>query len=114
MIDCDLQALYAFPLDVGNIKAITPPDTSVTLLKLLWCPLRTFAKIDAEGDKRHPLYRYLKENFPGVFGAETTKQNGNTFLVDRNGQIVKRYAPSSESEANAAETKKPHLKDTAC
>ncbi len=62
-----------------------------------------FAKIDVNGEKTHPLYRYLKTNAPGVLGSEAIKWNFTKFLVDRNGQIVKRYAPSSQPEAIAAE-----------
>lgn len=50
-----------------------------------------FAKIDVNGDNAHPLYRYLKGERPGVLGTEAIKWNFTKFLVDKDGNVVKRY-----------------------
>lgn len=52
-----------------------------------------FAKIDVNGENTHPLYRYLKGEKPGIFGTEAIKWNFTKFLVNPEGQVVKRYAP---------------------
>ncbi|MEA1982777.1 MAG: glutathione peroxidase [Campylobacterota bacterium] len=53
-----------------------------------------FAKINVNGDDTHPLYRYLKDNADG-FITDTIKWNFTKFLVDKNGQVIKRYSPST-------------------
>ena len=52
-----------------------------------------FAKVDVNGDDAHPLFRHLKAEAPGILGSEGIKWNFTKFLVDRQGQVVKRYAP---------------------
>ncbi len=60
-----------------------------------------FAKIDVNGDKAHALYRHLKKSAPGVLGSEAIKWNFTKFLVDRQGQVIARYAPATTPEAIA-------------
>ncbi len=55
-----------------------------------------FSKIDVNGANTHPLYRYLKANSSGIMGTDLIKWNFTKFLVDREGKVVKRYAPSTE------------------
>ena len=57
-----------------------------------------FAKIDVNGDKAHPLYRLLKSRRRGLFGTPSIKWNFTKFLVDPEGAVVKRYAPSVRPE----------------
>lgn len=64
-----------------------------------------FAKIDVNGANSHPLYRYLKENAPGILGSEIIKWNFTKFLIDKNGNVVRRYAPSTTPEAIEADIK---------
>ncbi|KAG0194680.1 hypothetical protein DFQ28_007826 [Apophysomyces sp. BC1034] len=58
-----------------------------------------FDKIDVNGPNAHPLYRYLTEETPGWLGIEAIKWNFTKFLIDRDGGIVKRYAPVTKPEA---------------
>ena len=51
-----------------------------------------FARIDVNGDDAHPLYRFLKEAAPGVPGSKAIKWNFTKFLIDRDGNVVRRYA----------------------
>ena len=53
-----------------------------------------FAKIEVNGARTHPLYLWLKGEKAGVFGTEAIKWNFTKFLVDRAGQVVKRFAPA--------------------
>jgi glutathione peroxidase len=45
------------------------------------------------GDAAHPLYRWLKEQAPGVLGTEGIKWNFTKFLIDRSGKVAGRFAP---------------------
>lgn len=54
-----------------------------------------FAKIDVNGDATHPLYKFLKANANGILGSESIKWNFTKFLVDREGNVIKRYAPAT-------------------
>ncbi|MFC5427765.1 glutathione peroxidase [Paraburkholderia denitrificans] len=65
-----------------------------------------FDKIDVNGANAHPLYRWLTGEAPGVLGLEAVKWNFTKFLVDRNGNVVKRYAPLTKPEAIAADIEK--------
>jgi len=58
-----------------------------------------FAKIEVNGKHTHPLYQYLKEAKPGVLGTEAIKWNFTKFLVDRSGQVVRRYGPAEKPES---------------
>ncbi|NNG25859.1 glutathione peroxidase [Telluria aromaticivorans] len=54
-----------------------------------------FAKVDVNGDEAHPLFKHLKGEKPGVLGTEAIKWNFTKFLVGRDGEVVKRYAPAT-------------------
>ncbi|MNJ92753.1 Hydroperoxy fatty acid reductase gpx1 [compost metagenome] len=54
------------------------------------------SKIDVNGDKADPLYKWLKESAPGFLGTEMIKWNFTKFLVGKDGQVIKRYAPQDE------------------
>ena len=58
-----------------------------------------FDKVEVKGPNAHPLYRYLTGEAPGLLGIEVIKWNFTKFLVDRRGDIVKRYAPLTKPEA---------------
>ena len=58
-----------------------------------------FAKIDVNGPSASPLYDWLKSTAAGVLGSEAIKWNFTKFLVDRNGTVVDRFAPTIEPEA---------------
>lgn len=52
-----------------------------------------FGKIKVNGDEEHPLYTYLKKEKGSIFGSKI-KWNFTKFVVDRNGNVIKRYAPT--------------------
>jgi glutathione peroxidase len=58
-----------------------------------------FAKIDVNGERAHPLFRYLQQEKPGLLGSEAIKWNFTKFLVDRHGHVVDRFAPSTKPES---------------
>ncbi|MBS0376544.1 MAG: glutathione peroxidase [Proteobacteria bacterium] len=57
-----------------------------------------FAKIEVNGPNAHPLYRELKQAATGVLGTEAIKWNFTKFLVDKEGRVVRRYAPTDRPE----------------
>lgn len=54
-----------------------------------------FEKIKVNGDEAHPLFKHLKDNAPGILGSKAIKWNFTKFLIDQNGNIVKRYSPQT-------------------
>ncbi|SEA37926.1 glutathione peroxidase [Microbulbifer marinus] len=58
-----------------------------------------YAKLDVNGDGAHPLFVQLKKQAPGILGTEGIKWNFTKFLVNRDGQVVKRFAPKDKPEA---------------
>ncbi len=52
-----------------------------------------FAKIDVNGAKASPLFDWLKSATPGLLGSRAIKWNFTKFLVDRQGNAVRRFAP---------------------
>ncbi|SRR5690606_18143253 len=63
-----------------------------------------FDKINVNGDTAHPLYRWLKKEAPGVLGSERIKWNFTKFLIDREGRVAARFAPTTKPEEL-----KPHI-----
>ncbi len=57
-----------------------------------------FAKIEVNGKHTHPLYQYLKKAAPGVFGSERIKWNFTKFLINREGKVISRFAPTTKPE----------------
>lgn len=58
-----------------------------------------FEKIDVNGEDTHPLYKFLKNELPGVLGSQKIKWNFTKFLIDAQGNPVKRYAPIDKPES---------------
>ena len=59
------------------------------------------AKIDVNGGDAHPLYQWLSSEAPGLLGTKAIKWNFTKFLVDKNGQVIKRYAPTDTPKSMA-------------
>jgi glutathione peroxidase len=57
-----------------------------------------FDKIDVNGNNAHPLYQYLRREKSGLLGS-SIKWNFTKFLIDRSGQVVGRYAPTTTPES---------------
>lgn len=55
-----------------------------------------FEKIDVNGANAHPIYQFLTKSAPGILGTEGIKWNFTKFLVDGNGNVVKRYASATD------------------
>ena len=58
-----------------------------------------FAKVDVNGPAADPLFERLKADAPGLLGLKSIKWNFTKFLVDREGRVTARYAPTTKPEA---------------
>lgn len=100
-----LEALYQKYKDQGLVIVGFPcdqfghqePGTDAEIAE--FCRLNhgvTFplmSKIEVNGDNAHPIYKYLKRVAKGAFGS-AIKWNFTKFLISRDGETVKRYAPA--------------------
>jgi glutathione peroxidase len=59
------------------------------------------AKIDVNGGDAHPLYKWLSSEAPGLLGTKAIKWNFTKFLVGKDGQVLKRYAPTDTPKSMA-------------
>ncbi|MGV2842275.1 glutathione peroxidase [Aeromonas hydrophila] len=57
------------------------------------------AKCEVNGEQAHPFYQWLKKEQPGLLGLENVKWNFTKFLIDRDGKVVARFAPTSKPES---------------
>jgi glutathione peroxidase len=64
------------------------------------------AKIDVNGANASPLYGWLKTEAKGLMGSTAIKWNFTKFLIDREGNVVKRYGPTDKPEAIAKDIEK--------
>lgn len=64
-----------------------------------------FAKIKVNGDDAHPIFKYLREEKSGTFGNKI-KWNFTKFLLDKNGKVVERYAPTTSPEKMTSDIEK--------
>jgi glutathione peroxidase len=65
-----------------------------------------FEKADVNGEKAHPLFKYIKHAAPGILGTEAIKWNFTKFLVDRQGQVVRRYGSADDPASIANDIQK--------
>ena len=55
-----------------------------------------FAKVDVNGDDAHPLFEWLREEKSGLLPGNGIKWNFTKFLIGRDGQVIKRFSPTTE------------------
>jgi glutathione peroxidase len=61
------------------------------------------AKVDVNGEHAHPLWKWLTEEKPGLLGTKSIKWNFTKFLVGKDGQVIKRYAPTDTPQSMRAD-----------
>ena len=57
------------------------------------------AKVKVNGADAHPVWKWLKAEAPGMLGTEAIKWNFTKFLVGKDGQVIRRYAPNDSPES---------------
>ena len=60
-------------------------------------------KVKVNGADAHPLWTWLTAEAPGILGTKAIKWNFTKFLIGRDGQVVKRYAPTDKPESLGAD-----------
>ena len=63
-------------------------------------------KVEVNGDDASPLFDWMKEEAKGLFGSTSIKWNFTKFLIDRDGNVVRRYAPNDRPERIAKDIEK--------
>ena len=53
-------------------------------------------KVDVNGDNADPVFQHLKNEAPGILGTKMIKWNFTKFLINKNGEVINRYAPNTE------------------
>ena len=76
------------PGDDASIQSFCSLNYSVTF--------PVMKKIEVNGSAASPLYKYLKAQAPGLFGTKAIKWNFTKFLVNKDGEVIKRYSPNTE------------------
>jgi glutathione peroxidase len=57
------------------------------------------SKIEVNGADAEPLYKHLKKEKPGLLGSQAIKWNFTKFLVDKEGSVVSRHAPTEKPDS---------------
>ena len=57
------------------------------------------AKVEVNGERAEPLYEHLKAEKPGLLGTKGIKWNFTKFLIDKDGKVAGRYAPTDKPES---------------
>jgi glutathione peroxidase len=92
-------AVLGFPCNqFGKQEPGTEAEIGAFCEKNFGVTFPMFAKVDVNGEDAHPLFKYLKKEKPGVLGTEGIKWNFTKFLVNKNGDVVQRYAPQTKPE----------------
>jgi glutathione peroxidase len=88
--------ILGFPCDQFNNQEFDNIEETTQFCQLNYgVTFPIFAKIDVNGENTDPLFTFLKEQKKGLL-SKNIKWNFTKFLVDQNGQVVERYAPTTE------------------
>ncbi|MBQ6540708.1 MAG: glutathione peroxidase [Oscillospiraceae bacterium] len=103
--NADGLEILDFPCNQFGNQAPGTEDEIVSFCKLNYgVSFKQFAKIEVNGDNEAPLYTYLKSQQGGVLGSRI-KWNFTKFLVDRDGNVIDRFAPTVTPEKIEAKIK---------
>jgi glutathione peroxidase len=98
--------ILGFPCDQFNNQEFDNMEETTEFCQINFgVSFPIFAKIDVNGENADPLFSFLKEQKKGLL-SKAIKWNFTKFLVDRNGQVVERYAPTTEPNKIEADLKK--------
>lgn len=86
------------PGDAAEIQSFCERNYQITF--------HLFAKVEVNGENAHPLFVLLKQSAPGLLGTESIKWNFTKFLVDREGKVYGRYAPTTKPKDLVADIEK--------
>jgi glutathione peroxidase len=96
-------SVIGFPCNQFGAQEPGGPDEIATFCERNYAVTFPLAeRIDVKGPDAHPLYRHLTAAAPGILGTEVIKWNFTKFLVDREGRVVARFAPTTKPEELAS------------
>lgn len=88
--------ILGFPCNqFGNQEPLSSVEAAQSCQLNFGVTFPMFAKINVNGENAHPLFTYLKKQTKGFLG-EDIKWNFTKFLINRNGDVVHRFAPTTE------------------
>ncbi|HEX7812911.1 MAG TPA: glutathione peroxidase [Burkholderiales bacterium] len=98
--------VLCFPCNqFGKQEPGSPTDIATFCQRHYGVSFQMFDKIDVNGERAHPLFKWLKSEKPGFLGTQAIKWNFTKFLVDRHGRVVKRFASFTKPAALAGDIK---------
>jgi glutathione peroxidase len=91
--------ILAFPCNqFGEQEPGTDSEIKLFCERTFHTTFPIFSKLEVNGPNTDPLYAHLKKEAGGFLGFADIKWNFTKFLVDKNGKVVKRYAPMTTPE----------------
>ena len=91
--------VLGFPCDqFGHQNPESDEDTAVFCERNFGVTFPLFSEIDVNGDNAHPLNQWLKSEKSGVLGSTKIKWNFTKFLINAEGNVVKRYGSTTAPE----------------
>ena len=88
--------VLGFPCDQFNNQEFDSIEETMNFCQMNYgVTFPIYAKVDVNGENAHPLFKFLKNEKSGVLSNEI-KWNFTKFLIDREGKVVKRYAPTTK------------------
>ncbi len=98
--------LLAFPCDQFGHQEPGSDDEIKSFCEMNYgVEFPVFSKVDVNGDAASPVFKYLKKEKGGLLG-DSIKWNFTKFLVDKQGKVVERYAPTTPPERIAGDIEK--------
>lgn len=99
--------VVAFPCNQFGAQEPGDADEIANFCKLTYdVSFPVMKKIDVNGDNASPLYDWMKAEAPGLLGSKGVKWNFTKFLIDRDGKVVRRYAPADKPAGLAKDIEK--------
>lgn len=103
----DKLAIVAFPCNQFGAQEPGNAEEIANFCSLTYdVTFPVMAKIDVNGDGADPLYKHLKDAKPGIMGLKSIKWNFTKFLVDKDGKVVSRHAPTETPASLQADIEK--------
>jgi glutathione peroxidase len=88
--------ILGFPCDQFNNQEFDTIEETTQFCQMNYgVTFPIFSKIDVNGENADPLFTFLKDQKKGVL-SKNIKWNFTKFLVDRTGQVIQRYAPTTQ------------------
>ncbi len=100
----DKLGIVAFPCNQFGKQEPGNADEIANFCSLTYdVTFPVMAKVEVNGDGADPLYKHLKAEKPGLLGSKGIKWNFTKFLVDKDGKVVSRHAPTEKPAALKAD-----------